>query len=402
MEYKELILSAIQALRNNIVRTGLTMLGIIIGISSVILIASIGQSSIEYITNELSSFGTNYFQITPGGNMMAAYTGGSGKPLTRDDTDAIKEAGIANIESVAPMGFASRQITANDQNTTVMMYGLTPEGQVMLKPTMVYGEDFSDDDKNSSVVVLGIDVAEKLFGTDTDPVGETVLIDTKKYRIVGVSKSSGSFTGSFFNSAVMMPLSVMTNDINGNEELAEIDISVFDTSILEETMDDVKVFLRDRRSIGEGEDDDFTMVSFKESLSIIETVTGLLTTLIAGVSAISLLVGGVGIMNIMLVSVTERTKEIGLLKAIGAKEKDILAQFLIESVVMTLAGGIVGILIGIGEEILIATVAKLPVVISLQWIVIALAVSSGVGILFGWYPAKRAAKMSPIDALRHE
>ncbi len=402
MEYKELILSAIHALRTNMVRTGLTMLGIIIGISSVILIASIGQSSIQYITKELSSFGTNYFQITPGGNMMASYTGGSGQPLTRDDADAIREAGIANIENVAPMGFASRQISANDQYTTVMMYGLTPEGSQMLKPTMVYGEDLSEDDSNSAVVVLGIDVAEKLFGKDTDPVGESVTIDSKKYRIVGVSKSSGSFTGSFFNSAVTMPLDVMGSEIRGDDDLAEIDISVADTDMIEETMDDVKIFLRDRRSIAQGEDDDFTMVSFKESLSIIETVTGLLTTLIAGVSAISLLVGGVGIMNIMLVSVTERTREIGLLKAIGAKEKDILAQFLIESVVMTLTGGIIGITIGIAEEVLIASVAKLPVVISIQWIGIALFVSSAVGIIFGWYPAKRAARMSPIDALRHE
>jgi len=402
MEYKELFISAIQTLRTNVVRTALTMLGVIIGISSVILIASLGQSSVKFITDQLSQFGTNYFQVSPGNNMRAAFGGGSGKPLTVDDSDAIKSAGISNIETVAPMGFASRAISANETTKTTTIYGLTPEGQVMLKPEMVFGEGMTHDDKNNKVIVLGIDVAEDLFGEDTDPVGLSVKVDDQKYRVIGVSKSSGGFIGGFFNSAATVPLEVLSDLIRGDDDLFEIDISVANTDLLDETMDEVELFLRDERNIKDGEDNDFNLVSFKESLGIIETVTGLLTTLIIGVSAISLVVGGVGIMNIMLVSVAERTREIGLLKSIGAKEKDILVQFLIESVVITVSGGTIGIIIGVVLAMIVSLIAGLPVIVSIPWIFIALIVSSGIGILFGLYPAKRASRLSPIDALRNE
>jgi len=402
MEYKEHILSSIQSLKVNPVRTGLTMLGMIIGTSAVILIASIGQSSIKYITNELSTFGTNFFQITPGGDLMASYSGGAAEPLTTEDAEAVEDADIPNIESVSPIGFASRTVSANNLEKTVLVYGLTPTGQEMLKPEMVYGEGITDDDKNSKVIVLGIDVAEKLFGKDSDPVGESVKIDDIKFRIIGVSKSGGNLFGSFFNSAVVIPLEVVNNQIRGDDDLAEIDFSVTSTGLIEETMDDVELFFRDRRGIKEGEENDFTLISFKQSLNIVETITGLLTALIAGISAISLIVGGVGVMNIMLVSVVERTKEIGLLKSIGAKEKDILIQFLIESVIITVFGGGIGILIGITFAFIIALVAGLPFILNVPWIIIAVVVSSLVGIVFGLYPARRAAKLSPIDALRSE
>jgi len=402
MEYKELVYSSVQSLRTNLVRTGLTMLGIIIGISSVILIASFGLSAIKFITDELSSFGTNYFQIAPGSDIMASFGGGSGAPLTLEDSDAIEQAGIPNIENVAPIGFASRIVSANDIDKTVLVYGLTPTAQVLLKPEFVYGEDLTDDEKNSRVIILGIDISENLFGQDTDPVGESVKIGDHRFRIIGVSKSGGSLMGGFFNSAVMIPLEVMNSQIRGNDDLVEIDISVKNTNMIDETMDEVEIFLRDRRGIKEGQDSDFNLISFKESLSIIETITGLLTVLIAGVSSISLVVGGVGVMNIMLVSVAERTKEIGLLKSIGAKEKDILAQFLIESVVITIVGGGIGISIGVILALLISLVAGLPLVISIPWILIAVIVSSLIGIVFGLYPARNAAKLSPIDALRHE
>lgn len=402
MDYKELIVSAIQSLKTNKVRTALTMLGIIIGTSSVILIASMGQSSIKFITNQLSQFGTNYFQITPGNTMMAAFGGGSGKPLTVDDVEEIRKAGLPNIDRVAPIGFVSRTISANDENKTVMIYGLTPESDQMLKPEYIYGENISENEQNDKVIVLGKDIAEELFGIDTDPVGESVKVDDTKFRIVGVSKSGGSFVGSFFNSAAMVPFEVLNDQIKGNDDIWEIDISVVNTDMINETMDDVEGLLRDSRGIKENEESDFSMVSFEESLSIIETITGLLTVLIAGVSAISLLVGGVGVMNIMLVSVVERTKEIGLLKSIGAKDHDIMTQFLIESITISVTGGIIGILIGVGIAVMVSLIAKLPVVISFPWIIIAICVSSFVGVIFGLYPARRAAKLSPIDALRHE
>lgn len=402
MEYKEHILSSIQSLRANPVRTGLTMLGMIIGTSAVILIASIGQSAVTFITNELSIFGTNYFQINPGNNMMATFSGGSTEPLTMEDVKTIENARIANIENVAPFAMASRTITADDVSKAVAIYGITPAVIDLLKPEMVYGEGITNDEKDSKVIVLGTDISEKLFGTDTNSVGESVTIDGFRYKIIGVSKSGGNLFGSFFNSAVMIPLEVVSNQLRGDNDLMEIDVSVTNSSAVNETMNEIKSLLRDKRGIKEGEESDFVITGFEESLGIVKTVTGLLTALIAGISAISLVVGGVGVMNIMLVSVVERTKEIGLLKSIGAKEKDILSQFLIESMIVTILGGAIGICIGTVLALVIALLTGLPFILSVPWIIIAVVVSSMIGILFGLYPARRAAKLSPIEALRSE
>lgn len=402
MEYKELISSAIQSLRRNVMRTGLTMLGIIIGISSVIMIASLGQSAVAFITNELSSFGTNYFQINPGINTFSGFAGGAPAPLTLEDVQAIESSGIPNIISVAPIGFASRTVSANNENTTATIYGLTPQGQELLKPEYLYGEGMTEDDLSNRVAILGKKVSEELFGVDSNPVGESVRIGTLRFRVIGVSTSGSALAGGFLNSAVTIPIDIMQNEIRGDEELREIDVSVANTALIDDTMAEVEAFLRDYRDIDDGEDADFNMSSFEDQLATVQTITGLLTVFIAGISAISLIVGGVGVMNIMLVSVTERTKEIGLLKSIGAKERDILTQFMIESVVMSVLGGVIGIIAGVSLSILIALAAGLPVVVSIPWILIAVIVSSLVGVVFGLYPARRAAKLSPIDALRYE
>ena len=204
------------------------------------------------------------------------------------------------------------------------------------------------------------------------------------------------------SSYTVLPLETMATLITGNDAVFEIVMSVHDESLLDQTMDDVEAFMRDRRNLDEDDENDFTLLSQAEALGTIQTVTGLLTAMVAGISSISLIVGGVGVMNIMLVTVTERTKEIGLLKAIGAKEKDILLQFLIESVSLSVVGGIFGILIGAGGAFIVAQIANIPFVVSLTTVVLAVGVSSLVGIIFGLYPARRAAKLNPIDALRHE
>ena len=394
--------SAIKSLRTNILRTSLTMLGIIIGITSVILISSIGQGAVAYITDELSSFGTNFFQIAPGANMMSAMSGGGEKPLTLDDVEAIEDASISNIDNVAPFTMVSRSISANGESETVMIYGITAASETLLQPNIVYGEFLMEDDRDSRVTMLGIDVAEELFGVDTNPVGESVKIEDIRFKVIGVSKSGGSFFGGFFDTAVNIPLKVMNEQITGDDSLIEIDISVNNTDYINETMDEVEFVLRDSRDIEDGEDSDFNMMSMEKSLATITSITDLLTAAIAGISAISLLVGGIGVMNIMLVSVTERTKEIGLLKAIGAKRKDILTQFLIESVVMTTIGGAVGILLGLVGSFGISIVAGIPFIVSPLWVIMAAGISSAVGVIFGVYPAKKAANLSPIDALRHE
>ncbi|MBU1000101.1 ABC transporter permease [Patescibacteria group bacterium] len=401
MELKEILKSAIQALRMNALRSSLTMLGIIIGITAVILISSVGQGAVAFISNELSSFGTNFFSINPGHDMVSAM-GGGGEPITLNDIEAIKDANIPNIDTIAPFFYTSRVVSANDETVRALVYGMTPEAQLLLKPNMIYGDFLAEDDKNNRVVILGSEVVEDLFGEDTDPVGESVKIDDIRFVVIGVSKSGGTLFGSFFNTAVNIPLETLQNQITGNDEIAEVDISVYNTDLLNETMDEVELVLRDHRGISDGEDADFVLTSFTAALDTFGTITTLLTVFIAGISAISLLVGGIGVMNIMLVSVTERTKEIGLLKAIGAKRKDILMQFLIESAVMTTIGGIVGIILGVGGTFLISIVAGIPFIISLFWILLAVSISTLVGVIFGIYPARKAADLQPIDALRYE
>ena len=404
MRFSELINSSQQALKGNRLRTALTMLGIIIGISSVILISSIGQGAVAYITDEFSSFGTNFFQITSGQGFLAAISGTS-KPLTKKDVDAIaNESGIENIESVAAFTMTSEKVTVDDEEDTYIIYGMTSVAQVILNLDLIYGEFLSEihDEGVHSVVVIGQQVAEDLFGVDTNPVGESVRIANSKYRVIGVTKSGGGLASGQFNNAINMPLETMTAKISGDDAIQEIDVSVYDESQLNQTMDDVEVFLRDKRNLDDDDESDFTMQSQKDTLEIIQNVTGLLTLMVAAISAISLVVGGVGVMNIMLVTVTERTREIGLLKAIGAKEQDILLQFLIESVTLSVAGGLIGVLIGLTGAFIVAQVANIPFVISPLVVFLAVTVSSLVGIVFGIYPARRAAKLNPIDALRHE
>ena len=401
MELREILNSAIQALRANALRSALTMLGIIIGITSVILISSVGQGTVAFISDELTSFGTNFFSINPGSDMMSAMTGGS-EPLTTADIKAIEDANIPNIENIAAFAYTTRVVSANDETKRTMVYGMTPEAQEMLKPDLLYGEFLSLDNTSDRVVVLGSDVVEKLFGADTNPVGESLKIGDIRFTVIGVSKSGGTLFGSFFNTAVNIPLETLHNQVTGNDEIGEIDIGVYNTDLINETMDEVELVLRDHRHIGVDEEKDFIMQSFSGALDTFETITTLLTVFITGISAISLLVGGVGVMNIMLVSVTERTKEIGLLKAIGAKHRDILTQFLIESAVMTTIGGFAGILLGLGGTFIISLVAGIPFIISIPWILLAVGISTSVGVLFGLYPARQAARLHPIDALRFE
>lgn len=384
-------------------RTALTTLGIIIGITSVILIVSIGQGAVKFVTDELSSFGTDYFQINPGESVFSSVAGSN--TLTLEDVEAIKnDKSLNNVKLVAPITLVTNKVSANDIEETITSYGVTSEFYDIFRINVIYGEFLSEvtDTTQERVVVLGSDVAETFFGKDTDPVGERIRIDNTLFRVIGVSKSDSALAGSRLNESIYIPIEVVFNNFAGEDIIQEIDVSVHNENQIEQTMKDVELLLRERHNLAEGDKNDFQITSAQNILTTVQTITGLLTAMITAISAISLVVGGVGVMNIMLVSVTERTKEIGLLKAIGAKEKDIMTQFLIESVIMTLCGGLIGIILGIGGAYLIAQVAHIPFVVSIPAIVIAVGVSAGVGIAFGYYPARKAAKMQPIEALRYE
>ncbi len=405
MEYKESLLSSIYALKMNKLRTFLTMLGIIIGISSVILIISIGQGAVAFVTNELSQLGTNVFTINPGSNIMSA-TAGSANTLTMDDVDAIKEdtSISSNIELISINSMGTVKASANGIDKSVMTVGASSEVYNIFNPDMIHGEFYQEEDDLSSerVAVLGIDVIETFFGEDANPVGETIKLNNMPFRIVGVAESSSFLAGGMLNKSIYIPVSVMFDQILGEEYVQEIAITVKDTEMMNQTMEDIEILLRDKHNLEEDEESDFIIQSFQDTLAMVETITNLLTIMVAAISAISLVVGGVGVMNIMFVSVTERTKEIGLLKAIGAKENDILKQFLIEAIVMTSLGGIVGITIGVAASFLISVVIGIPFVVNPIAVLLAVGVSMGVGIIFGIYPAKKAASLSPIDALRYE
>jgi len=403
MDFRELIDSAIQALKANLLRTALTMLGIVIGISSVILIVSIGQGAVAFVTNELSSFGTNAFQINPGQGAFSSVAGAD--TLTMEDVEAIRaDETLTNIDKVIPNTIATVRAEANGESANIVVYGTTQDMYDFFQPELVEGEFLTENDilDNQNVVVLGIDAAEEFFGENSNYVGETIRLNNKSFKVTGVVRSDSALAGGFLNQAIFAPFNIVMDNFPNGDRIQEIDVTVFESSQINQTIEDVELLLRDRHNLDEDEESDFVISSFQDILSTVETITNLLTAMVAGISAISLVVGGVGVMNIMLVSVTERTKEIGLLKAIGAKEKDILTQFLIEAMVMTLSGGLIGVTIGVTGAFLISTLVGIPFSLNIPAIIIAVAVSTFVGLLFGLYPARRAAKLNPIDALRYE
>jgi putative ABC transport system permease protein len=310
MEYTEIIKSAFQALQRNILRTGLTMLGIIIGITSVILIYSIGQGAVKFITDELTSFGIDYFQINPGKSQFSTFAGS--QSLTFEDLDAIKtDTSLTNIKAVAPLAMASMPVSANGEEDEFIIYGVTPEMLDILRPDVIEGEFITTEqvETNEKVIVMGITAAEKLFGEDTSPLDESVRISGGVYKVTGMVESTSVLAGGILNKAVFIPIDVLINDIVGEEKLQEIDISVHDPKQINQTMDDVEALLRERHNLDETDENDFQLQSAQDMLTTVQTITGLLTAMIVAISGISLVVGGVGVMNIMLVSVTERTRE---------------------------------------------------------------------------------------------
>lgn len=400
---RQLFISAQQSLQSNLLRTGLTMLGIVIGIASVILITAIGQGALAYITQELSVFGSSNFRVAPGQDAFSQFAS-TANPITTDDAQAIQESGIPNIQLIAPLAISTATVSTKDEQTRTTIRGVPPEAEQILQPNINYGQFISPDHElyKDKVAVLGYELANELFGEDTNPVGESIRINNNRYRVIGVSQASSALSSNIFNSNVLVPVNTLITHISGEDELFQIVIRVENETLLNQTVADVDEFLREYRGIDPDEDADFFIQSFEETLVTIQTVTNLLTAMIVGISGISLVVAGVGVMNIMLVTVTERTKEIGLLKAIGAKNQDILAQFMIESVTLTLVGGLIGIAVGLAAAYLVTSAVKIPFVISYWSILFSVGVSSLVGVVFGLYPAKKAAELNPIDALRYE
>ncbi len=400
---------AIESLSANKLRTGLTMLGIVIGVAAVISMTAIGQGASSSITSSIESMGSNLIYVS------RAWENANPQALTMADAEAIIESGGApSVLAVAPSVSTSRTVVYSDDSISTTVMGVTPDYESVRNTTVSSGRFISDEDidANSTVAVLGSDVVEELFGSEIGVIGQKIRISNMLYEVVGILETTGSSSmGSSGDNQIIVPITTALSRLvarsNANDEVDMISVSATDSESIDSAISEITSLLRSRHDIGSDEDDDFNIMSMESVTEAATSITGVLTVFLGGIAAISLLVGGIGIMNIMLVSVIERTKEIGLRKAVGAKNNDILMQFMVESLIIGLVGGILGVVLGWGLTLVIKNIAAaasydLTPAITLGSVLIAVLFSVGVGVVFGIYPANRASKLEPVEALRSE
>jgi putative ABC transport system permease protein len=408
MNLGQAVREALESLASNKMRSVLTILGIVIGVGAVIAMLAVGTGAQDTITGTISGIGSNLLFVFRG-NQTTEVT--RVEPLTLDDAEALLDQFQApSVDKVAPVINADVKVTYGGESTSTSLVGVTPSYAEVRNYTVTEGEFISDDQYlgNASVVLLGPDVADKLFDRRDGIVGETVRIEGQPFRVTGILESKGGGTFGSQDNVVMIPFSTAQARItrrSGNR-VDMILVSVISAEQMQQATDEVAQILRVRHRTKIGEDD-FTIFSQQDFVSTAKTITGVLTIFLGGIAGISLLVGGIGIMNIMLVSVTERTREIGLRKALGARKKDILLQFLTESSMLSLFGGVIGIGLGwliafVVGRIAAASGTPFTPTVGLNAILLATLFSTAVGLFFGLYPANRAANLEPVEALRYE
>lgn len=395
-----------QSLVANKMRSVLTMLGIIIGVSAVIILVSIGQGATSSVTSQIQGLGSNLLTVQPGQASSGGVSMGMGSSntLKSSDIETIK-ASAPSVQAVAPSVSRSVQVVYQQKNTGTQITGTTPEYvQVRAAKTQI-GRFFNENEVDSSakVAVLGPTVVQNLFGfADVNPVGETVRINGIPFRVIGVMESKGSSGFQNQDDMIFIPVTTAQQRLIGNDNLRNIFVEAKSADLMSQASVEVRSALRRAHRLTFDKPDDFSISNQADILDTFKGVTQTLTLFLGEVAAISLLVGGIGVMNIMLVSVTERTREIGIRKAIGARHRDLLTQFLIEAVVLSLIGGIIGILLGIAGSFSLGRVMNLSTEMSLNAILTAFGFSGLIGIVFGVFPARKASKLEPIEALRFE
>lgn len=394
---------AIKTLAANKLRSALTMLGIIIGNSSVIAMIGIGQGAQKLASEQFESLGPNVLFVSPGTREARNRTFDLPRTLVLEDAKAIATQ-VPSIREVAPQRQGQFPIVYRNLNTTSLTVGTTPEFLSVRSFDMAKGRFLTEQDveRNNLVVALGADLATRFFG-NRDPIGEQIRIKGVSFQVIGVLQAKGAFLGNNQDDAAYVPITTLANRLTGRTspyglDLTFISITARDEASIRAAEFQITNLLRLRHKITD--EDDFTVQTQKDVLRIVGTITGGLTIMLAAIAGISLLVGGIGIMNIMLVSVTERTQEIGLRKAIGASQQDILIQFMIEAVILSAVGGALGTAIGVGGVLLVGALTPLEAGISPVAIALAVGVSGGIGLFFGVVPARQAAKLDPIVALR--
>lgn len=406
-EIIELFFESLGTLSLNKLRTGLAILGIVIGIGSVITLVSLGEATQQQVTSSIQSLGANLLTVFPGAQSQGGVRGAAGgsTTLTLDDANAIqKSAQITTLKNVSPELQRRVQVKAGRNNTNIQVIGVTSVYDEVHKITIDHGVFISDQDNTAmnKVIVLGPQVVGDLFSEGTDPIGQMVRINNVSFRVIGTTVSKGGTGFQNQDDLGWIPLSTAQKQLIGQNYLNSIALEAKSQDVMTAAQNEVGYLLLSRHKISDPAQADFRIFSQQDILNTASATTGTFTSLLSGIAAISLLVGGIGIMNIMLVTVTERTREIGLRKALGAKKKIITTQFLIESVILTFVGGSIGVFVGIAVSYFYSKVNGSIFVISPTAVFLAFAVSAGIGIIFGWYPAKRAANLQPIEALRYE
>jgi len=406
MNYVNLIKIAINALKRNKMRAFLTMLGIVIGVASVIAMLAIGQGSKVSIQNQLSSMGTNMIFVMPGSMSRGGVQLGPSnmQTLTVKDVTAIQEK-CPDITMVSPLVRSSGQSIYGHENWPTSIYGTNADYLSIRKIEVATGRVFTDKEtkRAAKVCLLGKTVVKNLYGEGADPIGTIVRFKNIPLKVIGVlaEKGQNSF-GQDQDDLILAPYTTIQKRVLAITYIQEIYSSAASENVANKATDEIENTLRTQHKIRSTDDDDFTVRSQTEMVKTFSSVSDVLTVLLGVIAGISLLVGGIGIMNIMYVSVTERTREIGLRMSIGGRGIDILMQFLVESTMLSVLGGIVGVLLGVGASYLIGSVMGWPIVVMAQSVILSFLVCTVIGVFFGWYPARKAAELDPIDAIRYE